>query len=403
MTQPTGQRPAHIAMFNIAASGHVHPGLEVVRELVARGHRVTYAIPESFAELVASTGAEPKIYDSSLPVDQDPDAWGSELIDHLELFLDNAVHSLPQMAAAYEGDEPDFVLYDSTVYAGRVLAERWGVPCVQLSTHMVAWEGYEEEVAGPLFDAVKESPKGKEYYRRFTDWLTGNGIATDPDSFAGRPGRSLALIPRAMQPNADRVDTSVYTFTGTCQDDRTHQGTWERPAGAEKVLLISLGSAFTKKPAFYRECIKAFGDLPGWHVVLQIGKHVEVTELGAIPANFEVSSWVPQLAILQQADAFVTHAGMGGSKEGLACGVPMVAVPQAADQPGNAAVLEGLGVARHVPMEEATADTLREAVLALVADPAVAERCAALKAEVTSEGGAPYAADLIEAELKASR
>ena len=41
--------PAHIAMFSIAAHGHVNPSLDVIRELVARGHRVTYAIPPVFA------------------------------------------------------------------------------------------------------------------------------------------------------------------------------------------------------------------------------------------------------------------------------------------------------------------------------------------------------------------
>jgi UDP:flavonoid glycosyltransferase YjiC (YdhE family) len=46
-------------MFSIAAHGHVNPSLEVIRELVARGHRVTYAIPPAFAEKVAATGAEP--------------------------------------------------------------------------------------------------------------------------------------------------------------------------------------------------------------------------------------------------------------------------------------------------------------------------------------------------------
>ena len=54
-------RSAHIAMFCIAAHGHVNPSLEVVRELVARGHRVTYAIPHAFAELVARPGREPRI------------------------------------------------------------------------------------------------------------------------------------------------------------------------------------------------------------------------------------------------------------------------------------------------------------------------------------------------------
>ncbi|KJY43170.1 glycosyl transferase [Streptomyces sp. NRRL B-1568] len=400
MHTPETQRPAHIAMFSIAAHGHVNPSLDVVRELVARGHRVTYAIPESFADIVAATGAEPVIYDSTLPSAGDPDAWGSELIDYIELFLNDAIHVLPQLARAYEGDEPDLVLYDITAYPGRVLAHRWKVPVVQLSPNMVAWEGYEEEVAAPLFDPVKKTARGAAYYERFTAWLGENGITLHPDHFTGRPERCLALIPRAMQPNADRVDGTVTTFTGPCQGDRSGQGAWERPADAEKVLLVSLGSTFTKQPGFYRECIEAFGDLPGWHVVLQIGKQVDVAELGTIPANFEVRSWVPQLSVLQQADAFVTHAGMGGSQEGLACGVPMVAVPQAVDQFANAAVLEQLGVGRQVPKEAATAEVLREAVLSLVNDPAVAARSAALKAELAAEGGTPRAADLIEAELR---
>lgn len=392
-------RPAHIAMFSIAASGHVNPSLEVVRELVARGHRVTYAIPESFAELIAGTGAEPVIYDSTLPTADDPDAWGSELIDHFELFLDDAIHVLPQLAEAYEGDEPDLVLQDITAYPARVLAHLWGVPIVQLSPNLVAWEGYEEEVGNAMLDPLKRTPRGIAYYERFTGWLAGHGMDIHPDLFIGLPDRCLALIPRAMQPHADRVDETRTTFTGPCRGDRAHEGVWERPAGAERVLLVSLGSTFTKRPEFYRECLAAFGDLPGWHVVLQIGKHVDPAGLGPVPANVEVHSWVPQLSVLEQADAFITHAGMGGSQEGLACGVPMVAVPQAVDQFTNAAVLEELGVGRHVPAERADAKSLREAVLSLVGDPEVARRSARLKAELAAEGGTARAADLIEVEL----
>lgn len=69
---------SHIAMFSVAAHGHVNPSLEVIRELVARGHRVTYAIPPLFEEKVAETGAEPRLWNSTLPgPDDDPSAWGS--------------------------------------------------------------------------------------------------------------------------------------------------------------------------------------------------------------------------------------------------------------------------------------------------------------------------------------
>lgn len=391
---------AHIAMFSIAAHGHVNPSLDVIRELVDRGHRVSYAIPASFAEKVAATGAEPVIWTSTLPTDEDPDAWGTELIDNIEPFLADAVQALPQLAEAFVGDEPDLVLHDITSYPARVLAHRWGVPAVSLWPNLVPWEGYEKEVAEPMTAELKQTERGRAYCARFEGWLAENGLGhLSADDFVSRPRRGLVLIPEALQPNADRVNREMYTFVGACQGDRADQGEWVRPARAEKVLLVSLGSSFTKQPAFYRECVAAFGDLSGWHVVLQIGAHVDPAELGDVPGNVEVRTWVPQLAVLRQADAFITHAGAGGSQEGLATGTPMVAVPQAVDQFGNADMLQSLGVARHLPMEEADAASLREAVLALVDDPEVAARCERLSERMAREGGTPRAADLIEAEL----
>jgi MGT family glycosyltransferase len=395
--------PAHIAMFSIAAHGHVNPSLEVIRELVARGHRVTYAIPPLLAEKVAEAGAEPKLWNSVLPgPDADPEAWGTTLLDNVEPFLDDAIQALPQLAEAYEGDEPDLVLHDIASYPARVLGHRWGVPVISLSPCMVAWEGYEKEVAEPMWEEPRKTERGQAYYARFQAWLEENGITTHPDPFTGRPERSLVLIPRALQPHADRVDETTYTFVGACQGDRTAEGEWRRPEGAEKVVLVSLGSAFTRQPAFYRECVEAFGGLPGWHVVLQIGRHVDAAELGDVPDNVEVRSWVPQLAVLQQADLFVTHAGAGGSQEGLATATPMIAVPQAADQFGNAGMLQALGVARQLLTEEATAEALRTAALALVDDPEVARRLTEIQAGMTAEGGTRRAADLIEAELAAA-
>src|SRR5690606_13064682 len=117
------------------------------------------------------------------------------------------------------------------------------------------------------------------------------------------------------------------------------------------------------------------------------------------PDNTEVHRWVPQLAILKQASAFVTHAGMGGSSEGLYCGVPMIAVPQFADQFANADALQDQGVARRIDTGEATAERLRAALEELTSSPRVAARLAEIGAELRGRGGAGYAADLIEAEI----
>lgn len=385
------RRRAHIAMVGIPAVSHVLPSLEIIRELVTRGHRVTYANDPAVADLIAATGAELVPCASRLPVADNN--WPDDPIAAAGLFLDDAIQALPQLRAAYDQDPADLYLYDIGAYAARALAESQDRPVMQLSPTFVAWDGYDQDVAAHL----RQLPGADAYQAKFARWLAGCGASTtDVDAFSGRPARALALITRAMQPHADQVDTDTVTFVGPCFDTRAGEGGWTRPADAENVLLISLGSAYTRQPEFYSQCLAAYGNLPGWHVVLQIGKYTDLAELGDIPSNVEVHSWVPQRAILEQADAFVTHAGMGGCGEGLLAGVPMIAVPQGAEQFMNADQLVELGVARRIDTPEATAETLRAALNDLVTDAEVARRSARLRAGARAEGGTQRAADLIE-------
>ena len=386
---------AHILMVTVGAHGHVNPHLPVLAELVERGHRVTVAIPESFAAIVSSTGATPLVYVSGLPDESRGEKWPTDPVEGMSVFVEDAITVLPQLEAALTDDRPDVVLYDIGGFPGRALAMRWGLPVVQLSPTMVAWDGFEQDMAAVM--DFRETPEYARYLERFSGWLAGIGIDLHPEQFAGRPPRCLVLIPRAMQPHADRVDERVFTFVGPALDRRPHQGDW--PASTEPLVLVSLGSAYTDHPELYRACAEAFAPL-GWRVVISIGSHTDPAAIGEVPATVELHRWVPQLAVLGRAGAFVTHAGMGGCSEGLYQGVPMIAVPQAVDQFGNAALLEELGVGRHVPLDEATPERLRAALLELTGSPAVKARSAALRDELRAAGGAAAAADVIEAVLR---
>jgi MGT family glycosyltransferase len=103
--------------------------------------------------------------------------------------------------------------------------------------------------------------------------------------------------------------------------------------------------------------------------------------------------------VLAQADAFVTHAGMGGTMEALHYGVPLVAVPQMAEQRVNAAQIERLRLGVHLPRETVTAEALREAVLRVSSDRDIRAAVADMRREIAAAGGAGAAADLIERAL----
>jgi hypothetical protein len=77
-------------------------------------------------------------------------------------------------------------------------------------------------------------------------------------------------------------------------------------------------------------------------LILQIGK-LDVSEItaeascSALPRNVHAYKWVPQCETLKQADLAIIHGGFGTIKECIACQTPMIVVPFAFDQYGNAA------------------------------------------------------------------
>lgn len=148
----------HLLMAGVTAPSHVYPSLALISELVSRGHRVSYVVGERLAELVALTGAEVAGHPSVLP-DADTN-WPEDIGEAMQLFLDEAASVLGPMLARFDrpGQRPDAVLYDIGGFAGRVAAERWGVPAVQLSPTYVAWEGYDRDMAEQT-DAIKASPR----------------------------------------------------------------------------------------------------------------------------------------------------------------------------------------------------------------------------------------------------
>lgn len=396
---------AHLLMVSIPAPGHVNPSLEVVRRLVERGHRVTYVNDPALRGQVEATGATLAPYRSVLPRTNHADAEGTpgeaitgDAVDHLAAFQDEYEAMLPAVAGVFASDRPDLVLYDIAGIPGRLLADEHGVPALQLSPTYVAWEGYEEDMA-PFWDGVRADPRGAAYLARQQAMLAGHGVTEDALSYLGRPPRCVVLVPESMQPHAERVDRTTYTFVGPALR-RAEPGAWEPPVG-RRVVLVSLGTAFTDRPDFYRRCLAAYGGLDDWHLVLQVGRHVDLDDVTggrALPDGVEVVRWAPQLEVLEHADAFVTHAGMGGANEGLATGTPMIAVPQDADQFDNADALVAAGVAVRLDSATASADDLRRA-LAEVTAPAVAGRSREVAAELAAAGGADAAVAVVESML----
>ncbi|HEX9375610.1 MAG TPA: glycosyltransferase, partial [Actinomycetota bacterium] len=103
--------------------------------------------------------------------------------------------------------------------------------------------------------------------------------------------------------------------------------------------------------------------------------------------------------VLERGVLLVSHAGHGSVMKALWHGRPMVLVPWGRDQPGVAARAEALGVADVVRREDATGETLSNAIGRVLADEEMSERSARHAVRLQATDPKATAATLLEGLL----
>jgi MGT family glycosyltransferase len=151
--------------------------------------------------------------------------------------------------------------------------------------------------------------------------------------------------------------------------------------GDRKLIYISLGSLNTDFADFYKTCISAFRNTD-YYVCMSIGKKCEVSQLGEIPLNFLIKSFLPQLEILKRADVFITHAGFNSVNEALYFGVPMLALPQVNDQHMVAKRLVSMQLGMTESIKELSPEILRSKTETLIIERKIKENCMQISQEM---------------------
>jgi MGT family glycosyltransferase len=132
---------------------------------------------------------------------------------------------------------------------------------------------------------------------------------------------------------------------------------------------------------------------------MAIGEEVNLEQLGLIPANFEIRSFFPHPTVLRLARVFVSQAGPSSIMESFYYSVPLVMVPQTPEQQVNARRTEDLGLGRRLQTAQVTAESLRQAVAHVDADPDIRTNVARMCIVIRNCGGSALGADVIEARL----
>nr|WP_276565000.1 macrolide family glycosyltransferase [Brevibacillus halotolerans] len=390
----------------IPAEGHVNPTLGLVKQLIDNGEEVVYMCSEEYRTRLAQTGAQFLAYQLDEQIFRELGFNPTEIRHPLQ-FTDFMLRGIiephiPEILRQVENDSFDYLIFDSLFgWGGEILGKRLGIPTICSVTNFA--------FAGPLSKIIEEIDAGdldvEALYERLTNTAQSIASACNVavpaiEDITRQYGQiKIVFTSRDFQPDADKLDDS-YIFTGPSITPRLDAPSFPLDrlrAQYDKVVYISMGSILNKDIEFYKFCFEALQDIPA-QFVLASGQGTDMSSLeDRIPHNFIIEPYVPQLEVLQQADAFITHAGMNSASEALYYNVPLVMIPLSSDQPLVAKQVEEFGAGITLDKSQLTPEALKSALLQVLNESAYKQHAERLGDSLRNAGGYKEAASRIMA------
>ncbi len=386
---------ARIVFFCIPAHGHTNPTLGVVKELTARGHEVLYYSYEPFREKIQAAGAKfiaCDDYDAELRLTRaEANRLGSDLALSTRVLVDTTLSLDDLVCREMERLKPDCIVADSMAVWGKAVAGKLGIPFVS-STTTFAFNKHSAKIMKQSFRELAAMLFAMPKIQKDVKRLQAKGY----------PVKNVLDIIGSD----DAADTIVYTspefqpcsetFPETCTFVGPSIRTVEHPVEKqrEKLIYISMGTVNNAMLPLYHSCIEGLKDT-GCQLILSAGHQVDLTAFGDLPEHVAVYPAVDQIAVLEQADAFLTHCGMNSVSEALYFGVPLLMLPKTKEQAGVAERVRQLGAG--ILLEKPSPEAIRHGMDRLLKEPEFRKNAESIAASFRNCGGSGAAADKIEA------
>jgi MGT family glycosyltransferase len=368
-------------------TGHINPASAVGARLAEAGHEVAWVGPESMLRPVL--GPDATVYPTGMRMYRPLGEAGDESVRvFLETFvIPLARFTLAAVDAAVDDFRPDVLAVDQHAIAGALVAHRRGLRWATLSpTSMGLTRG-----AAAVVDAWMRGPVAKV-------WSAAGLVGEPTDEVLFSPYLQIGFTTRALLGPVDLPDHAVLVGPALAprHDDPPFPWEWLDP-GRDHVLVTVGTFSMDGASDFYRRVAEGLAPLGDRLQAILIARDDAVSDP---PEHVLVTARAPVLPLMTRLDAVVSHGGLNTVVEALAHAVPLVVAPIALDQPVLAAQVAAAGAGVRVDYATESPHGLREAIRAVLDDPAFAEGAARVRDSFTAAGGAAVAAQRL-AELAA--
>jgi UDP:flavonoid glycosyltransferase YjiC (YdhE family) len=420
-----------IVFFPEGAFGPTNNCVGIGQVLKARGHRVVFIVEESFAGTLEAKGFEERTMRLG-PPPEEPEVPGQFWIDFIrdtspvfrkptieqlsefiaptwQALIDGSKYVNPRLLEIIDELGADVTVEDNVV-AFPALAGS-GRPWVRIvscnpaemkdaaiapfssgypSADRSGWPGFLEEIERTHRDMWSD-------FEAFAREHGDSGLSygpLGPEFISESPWLNLFLYPveadyqRAvpLAPTWHRLDSSV----------RAAETTWELPEHLRErdgsLIYLSLGSLGSADVGLMQRLVDLLATTEHRVIVSKGPLADEIT----LHDNQTGDAFLPQPAVLPQADLVITHGGNNTVTESFHHGKPMIVLPLFWDQVDNAQRVDELGFGVRLPAYDFREEELTDAIDDLLADQALRTRLAAVSTRLKANPGNVRAANLIE-------
>jgi zeaxanthin glucosyltransferase len=411
-------------------ASHLLPLATLASGLARDGQRVVIATGPAVAPLVAGFGHEHRtlvLARGSNPgvirAEDQPPGEDDRLRGFFAATRDGMIATLEYQAAARRDDllwdplgtarrvqdivatvRPTTIVVDHLAFSATLALRAAGIDYVDVvlghpTAFPVGGEVYGEALAWP--DALRpDRAAAARLRRRCEDVRDGFTAAYDealrtlhpgatpvPDAFAAHGRLVLFNYPAALH---DPVRTSLlpaHAFVGSLVRPEVAPAdikTWLAIDDPRPVVYVSFGSFLSARTDVVRTVIDGLRGAPV-RVALASGSS-DLSDGPAVPDDWLIRPYLPQVALLDRASLAITHAGNNSVTEALTAGVPLLALPFSTDQFAGAAAIESAGLGLALDPNAVDARGIADAVRATLARP-FRDRASSIAADLRADPG----------------
>ena len=415
---------AHILVTAMPFAGHVRPMAAIAAALLERGHRVTAYTGAKYAAQFASLGCATvpfraaQDFDDARLAETFPDT-GKPGVRGLiasvrDVFLSTGAGQVIDLRTAHAATPFDAIVGDVMSVGSGLAAELLQLPWGTVSIVPLSMPSRDLPPSGVVLTPGRgRLGKARDALARravpiisapldrpYRDLRASLGLPPGRrfDSALYSPTLVIATgAPSLEFPRSD-LPASVRFVGRLALPEQPHPTpAWVRTLEdeARPIVFVTQGTLDTDPTDLLQPTLEGLANEPVRVVGTTAGRELQA----APPRNARLVDYIPYPAIVPSAVVGVTNGGWGGVLEMLSMGVPLVVAGGTIDKPQIAARVAWSGAGVDLRTGRPKPDQVRDAVWKVRSDRRFKERAVEIAGELANLGGAPRAAELVDALL----